>query len=300
MPDDVELVDYLPKTELGSEFAGPITTGEHRERSTNSSRQLFVTVTSGGRIGYRLPGVDGEAGLKGKLGYKKKNAESEQVVSTAEIRFLPPKQVVMAAGTEKRASVLYFKLRPTTQFKLEGDKEFAMLLRVPKEWRSGCMKLDCVAIGENNTEFRQRLGIGLYTVGNSNEKRKIEKLARKFDTTVTTSQPNGPKKPKSQPSKDDELSFVGSYDPMPSSTVRTKKTFKKNGTWKSTSSLGTVSGTWKLTGNVLVVKTSKGTFLGFGDPLANRGTTTRWIIEETLADGSLVFRSGATWARLDD
>jgi hypothetical protein len=47
-----------------------------------------------------------------------------------------------------RGAAVYFKLRPSTQTSLEGDKMFEIVARVPRSWRGGLAHIHCAAYGE--------------------------------------------------------------------------------------------------------------------------------------------------------
>jgi hypothetical protein len=173
VPLGIEIADYLPKTKLDTNIDGPIVT----HQNTSARTDLVVSFEGGAKVGYRLPAVvDAEASLSGKRTDEKAN----EVSSGVQVRMLPPKQLIVAAGTENRGQTLCFKLRPFSQITLEGEKEFACLLAVPKDWTGACITLDCTAYLKPDRELavRQLIGVGLYVAGDSDARARVEKLAR--------------------------------------------------------------------------------------------------------------------------
>jgi hypothetical protein len=173
MPPSVEIVDYLPKTELASDIAGPIET----QQKTSARTGMVVSFEGGGKVGYRMPAVvDAAASASGK----RTDERANEVNSGVQMRLLPPKQLIVAAGTQNRGQTLYFKLRPFSQITLEGEREFACLLVVPKDWSGECITLDCSAYAKSAREAvaRQTIGIGLYASGDDVARVRVETLAK--------------------------------------------------------------------------------------------------------------------------
>jgi hypothetical protein len=121
-PEMLVVTDWLPRTELKSDYAKPI---------QFSSERL-------GKIGISLAahyviGATGDA--------------SGQLKSGVVYEMLPPQETVLASGTVQYGHGVFFKLKPSTQTTLEGKKSFSAIFAVPRRWRGGCLKLDCEAIG---------------------------------------------------------------------------------------------------------------------------------------------------------
>jgi hypothetical protein len=122
VPETLVVTDWLPRTELKSDYAKPI---------QFSSERL-------GKIGISLAahyviGASGDA--------------SGQLKSGVVYEMLPPQETVLASGTVQYGHGVFFKLKPSTQTTLEGKKSFSAIFAVPRGWRGGCLKLDCEALG---------------------------------------------------------------------------------------------------------------------------------------------------------
>jgi hypothetical protein len=167
-PEEVGIADFLPKTELGSEIAGPI------NYSDNRTRKSFIQVAIEGKASARYL-VSGS--ISGKIGTK----AEEGIASGVQIQLLPPKQVVLAAGTRSRGKVLCFKLKPFNQITLEGQREFACLLTVPVTWKGGCVIFRGLGrIKGEESEVVREMKVGLYPDWEPKAKAKVEEEAKAF------------------------------------------------------------------------------------------------------------------------
>jgi hypothetical protein len=121
-PGTLTVLDWLPRTELQTEFAKPIQfNNEHTAKiGINMSARYFVTAAG-----------DAMGQLKSGVAYE----------------LLPPRETVLASGTIRSGHGVYFKLKPSTQTTLEGMKLFSAICAVPRGWRGGCLELRCQAIG---------------------------------------------------------------------------------------------------------------------------------------------------------
>ncbi|HEX5102853.1 MAG TPA: hypothetical protein VFV87_03530 [Pirellulaceae bacterium] len=122
------VVDYLPKTLHESRHAGPISVQDTDEKNAS--------------IGINLAGqyemITG-AGINAGLGHKN--------VSCVKQDLLPPLETVAASGTLLRGTAVYFKLKSSPRNLLEGAREYALVLRVPCEWRADYVHVRCQAEG---------------------------------------------------------------------------------------------------------------------------------------------------------
>jgi hypothetical protein len=121
-PEKLVVTDWLPRTELKTDYAKPI---------QFSSERL-------GKIGISLAahyviGATGDA--------------SGQLKSGVVYEMLPPQETVLASGTVQYGHGVFFKLRPSTQTTLEGKRSFSAIFAVPRGWRGGCLRLYCQAVG---------------------------------------------------------------------------------------------------------------------------------------------------------
>jgi hypothetical protein len=181
LPRHAELADYLPKTELASEISGAV---EVNQKATGSAK-MVVSFDAGGKVGYHVPAVvDVEARAEGGS----RSEKASEITSGVQMKYLPPKQLIVSAGTQERGQILYYKLRPFSQITLEGEREFAFLLVVPSDWTGDCIQLDCSAFqkGSKVAVAHQCLGIGLYIKHDSASRTRVEELARKINAAPST------------------------------------------------------------------------------------------------------------------
>ena len=102
-PTNLIVQDYLPKTMLDSDVASPIRVSS--ENTHNSGYQISMNADAS--VGY----VIGSASVGAKGTYD----SSKTATSGVQISYLPPKQVVVSAGTKNRSSALWWKLKPMSQ-----------------------------------------------------------------------------------------------------------------------------------------------------------------------------------------
>ena len=101
---------------------------------------------------------------------------------------LPPLETVTASGTILRGSGVYFKLKSSERNLLEGERDFGLVLRVPKGWRGDYLHVRCEAEGiarglVSSLDQQQLCGqrdflISLYLAGDTEARRAAEGLSR--------------------------------------------------------------------------------------------------------------------------
>jgi hypothetical protein len=125
-PETFSVRDWLPRTELKTEYAKPIQVNNERlaKVGINLSAHYVVSAAS-----------DASGQLKSGLAYE----------------MLPPQEIVLASGTVHQGHGVFFKLRPSSQTTLEGMKSFSAIFAVPRGWRGGSLKLRCEAVGLNRS-----------------------------------------------------------------------------------------------------------------------------------------------------
>jgi hypothetical protein len=123
-PGTVSVRDWLPRTELRTEFAKPIRFNNERLAKVGITVSAHYVVTAA---------ADAAGQIKSGVAYE----------------MLPPKELVLASGTVHQGHGVFFKLKPSTQTALEGMKSFSAILAVPRGWRGGCLILRCEAVGLN-------------------------------------------------------------------------------------------------------------------------------------------------------
>jgi hypothetical protein len=161
-PEGLEVVDFLPKTELGAEIASPVRVQEQSKSGT-------FRITAEGVASARYTALV--------------DASASGTASSITAEFLPPKQVVVSAGTRSRGRTLVFELRPSSQTTLRGEKEFAVLFMTPPAWSGSCIKVRCSGrVKGEGAETAQYMKVGMYFDGDSQAKKVVEKEAGEFDS----------------------------------------------------------------------------------------------------------------------
>ena len=82
-----------------------------------------------------------------------------------------------AVSTENAGRTLHFTLKRHSQFTLQGDKDYVVLAKVPKDWSGDNFILECVAYQGGEATVRKTENIGLYIEGDSAAKLRVEKVA---------------------------------------------------------------------------------------------------------------------------
>jgi hypothetical protein len=136
---DVTIVDYCPRTLLESNIEGPIEV----EKVDESNASLGISLNSGNSLPLNL---GANAGVGGK------NSQSLRYHQR------PAQQLLISSGLEDRGLGLFVKLRRSSQFPLEGTHPIRVTLRLPRQWRTGFLRLDCEAIARKDS----RLGESIY------------------------------------------------------------------------------------------------------------------------------------------
>ncbi|WP_149495459.1 hypothetical protein [Roseiconus lacunae] len=142
--DQHPVVGFLPKTELETDYAGPISITQKRETTDN--------------IGVNVDGSYHPFG-GGHLGADSSDKDSDASQFTKHA----PMQAVVASGTTDRGRGVYFKLRWTAQQVLEGEKIFQVSFAVPTGWRGGLVDVTVVAKGTNKPLFGDEKLLDIHT-----------------------------------------------------------------------------------------------------------------------------------------
>lgn len=144
----LQVVDYGPRTQLYSDVEGSVEIENRQDR--NSQMGLNASGNAA-----KLVNIDAKANLGSSQG------------STQRYQQIPAQKLLLASGTISRGSGVYFKFRHTPQTTLEGGHEIALTLRVPKHWRGGMLRVDCVATGKEKNMWGEtdfRAGHGSFVV----------------------------------------------------------------------------------------------------------------------------------------
>jgi hypothetical protein len=164
------VVDYLPQTLRESRHAGPISVQETDEKNAS------IGISFAGKYEL-LTGVGANAGLGSKH------------ISCVKADLLPPLETVAASGTLLRGSAVFFKLKSSPRNLLEGAREYALVLRVPAEWRADYVQVRCEAAGIERAFVsslnqqvscgRREFLVGLYLEGDVTARTTAEEFVRR-------------------------------------------------------------------------------------------------------------------------
>jgi hypothetical protein len=171
------IVDYLPKT-MHEALVSKVVT----EKSTERAVALGINLSEK----YELLTL---AGPSAGIGQKK--------TSSVKTELLPPLETVAASGTLDRGSVLFFKIKSTPRNLLEGTREYALVLRVPANWRADYIRVHCEAEGTRHamvSTFDEQIPCGqreflvsLYQDGDEAARQIAENFARREAAKVQSS-----------------------------------------------------------------------------------------------------------------
>ncbi len=200
----VAVVDYLPKTLHESRFAKPI--GITKTDEKNASLGIDV---SGKYEMFTALGAN--AGL------------GQKTTSCVKYDLLPPLETVAASGTLLRGAGVFFKLKGSERRLLEGASEFALVLRVPAEWRLDRLRVHCEATAIQRaivSSLDQTIRVGqrdfvvaLHLAGDEPARLLAEQSARAQST---------PKKP---------IDGRTSFNPFPNAPARHHQRYTPRGPW---------------------------------------------------------------------
>ena len=172
----LRVVDFEPKTQMGSEVTDAIQVIETGEKA--SSFDGGVNVKFEPWAGVHVSPSAGASRVSKK--------KTEQKYSK-----LPAKRLVVASGTTRREHGVFFKLKPSTQDSLEGRKEFVCRFVVPKGWRGDYVYVDCTATSQDRTPWSspddcgsRRVFVGLYLQGDAEAKEAAERPAYALESYV--------------------------------------------------------------------------------------------------------------------
>ena len=120
----MQIVDFSPKTSLITEYAGPIEESVNRDNSSNAGFNFTPTLEMAGKANIN-------ASVSDRLGNSRRTTK------------LPPKQLSVSSGTQKRGTAVFFKFKPSSQSALEGSHELVLSLKVPISWRADILHVHC-------------------------------------------------------------------------------------------------------------------------------------------------------------
>ena len=118
------VTDFTPQTQLVTDVQGSVS--YTRDFGDQQGKQ----VGGGGN-------VDGV--VRAELSASTSTHDS----TSAHFERLPTRQLLTAAGTTRRGTGVFFKMRKTSQTTLEGSHPFSVTLALPEDWRAGYLRVLC-------------------------------------------------------------------------------------------------------------------------------------------------------------
>lgn len=162
------VVDYAPKTTLTTDVNGFIATEHGNEESTSIGVNALVP--------REIP-LKADATAKHNTGHH----------ASERMERLPPKQLLSASGTMHRGTSVYFKLKPSSQTTLEGDKHFEIVARVKDSWRASMLYVRCSAFTKpkqggfseksSNVCGQRGFVVGVHLAGDELARSRVQRLA---------------------------------------------------------------------------------------------------------------------------
>lgn len=163
------VTDFLPKTTLESRYAGNLNIESLSDHETDLH-------------------IDLAGNYQWLTGFTANAKYHDKEFSQVKGELLPPLEAVAASGTTNRQRGVYFKLRGSSRTWLEGEKEFAAVLRVHQDWRADYVVVRCEAEGiqrgfvkqldERRSAGRRDFVVALYAEGDESAKAAAAELIR--------------------------------------------------------------------------------------------------------------------------
>jgi hypothetical protein len=161
------VVDFQPKTQLETSFAGPVSVNYQQEQRQELN-------------------FDAAGYYKSLTGVTLNGAYLDKSALQAQFNLLPPRDLLLATGTLNRGRGVYFKFKANSQTTLEGEKSFVVLARVPKTWRGDVLRVSGEAHGtpasllgvieEQSVVARQDFLVALYQANDEMARSRAEQL----------------------------------------------------------------------------------------------------------------------------
>lgn len=141
VPEECLIVDYLPKTSVGSEVAAIDV-----QTSESNNRLQIQSIDGGASVGFSTP----VGQVAGSISTEQSRSDTNSVASEVRMSVLPPKVLVTAASTLNEGRGLKIRLQQRSQITLQGDKDYVLLLEVPKDFEIGYVELKCSCFFKND------------------------------------------------------------------------------------------------------------------------------------------------------
>ena len=148
------VVDFSPRTQMSSDFDGPITV----EKKSENSFEIGANASSS-YLEFVTPGLNADL--------KSKKSESRTYNE------IPEQRLLVASGTARRGTGAFFTFKNSPIETLEGDRRLVMAFDVPVSWRGGIMQVTIKTVGRrkkfasfyDNFELSRVFMLGLYEDG---------------------------------------------------------------------------------------------------------------------------------------
>jgi hypothetical protein len=170
----LRVFDFSPSTRLESTLAADV----EWTRTTESSREV------GASLGGELPAVIGDVVAHVTPSISATSGDRE-VVTETQVR-VAPRHVVVASGTLDQEHGVFFTLRPSPQWSLEGVHELTVAFIVPADWRGDAVRVSCQAVGQQKVLWMTQRkiwaeesgGVALYLAGDAEGRRAAQRRVR--------------------------------------------------------------------------------------------------------------------------
>ncbi len=130
----LRVIDFWPKTEMYSQVQGTITVANELQKNQN-----FSFAVAGGYEPFVRGNANGD--------YR----SQQQIHENYQRR--PPMQLLTSSGTVNRGYGVFFKFRPGPTPVLEGDREIALLVEAPSNWRADLLHVHMQAVTQRSNGF---------------------------------------------------------------------------------------------------------------------------------------------------
>jgi hypothetical protein len=180
--DDVQVADYSPRTEMISDVVGPMQITQDADRNREGA----------------IKGVGGYPGVGTVYGYAYGHDRNHETVAFAK---RPSMELATASGTLARRKGVYFKVKQSSQYTLEGARPFRIVFEVPKEWRADLLDVAIEAVGIDSASSKRprvlsvhRFVVAAYlefddsaaqaATNYMRQQRRLSNFARNYATTI--------------------------------------------------------------------------------------------------------------------
>ncbi|MFO0958306.1 MAG: formylglycine-generating enzyme family protein [Isosphaeraceae bacterium] len=167
MPKSVTILDYLPKTQTGTNVVG----AQREQRQEHQLTDLNVNFGGSGKVGFSVGVFNVNVGG----GADRNKRDFNEVKTNVQVDRLPSRDQIVVAGTRDEGQTLYFDLKWFDQTTRAGQTDYAILAEVPRDWTGDIATLSCVARQNGSAAGRLNKVVGLYLSGDNSARQRIEK-----------------------------------------------------------------------------------------------------------------------------